>query len=430
MQKLAADCLGRYIYQLISKSMEIVNKKFSIQGVDLIDLTQEFGTPVYVYDADKIKSQYEYLRGSFPGVDLQVKYAMKALNNISVLKYMKKLGAGLDAVSIQEVKLGLKAGFAPKEIIYTPSSVGFEEIEEAVALGLTINIDNISILEQFGNKYGSDKPVCIRLNPHIMAGGNHKISTGHIDSKFGISILQSRHLLRVIETYNLHVNGLHMHTGSDILDAEVFLKGAEIMFDFAKNFDSIDFLDFGSGFKVAYKEGDFKVDLEDLGGKISKAFGEFQKDYGRPVQLWFEPGKYLVSDAGYLLVKTNVVKTTPATVFVGVDSGMNHLVRPMMYDAHHDIVNLSNVEGTKRVYTVVGYICETDTLGWDRQLTEVKAGDILAIKNAGAYGITMSSNYNSRLRPPEVFIISGEAKLIRKRESFDDLLNNQIEIEI
>lgn len=401
-----------------------------IQGVDLVKLTKEFGTPVYVYDAEKIKSQYEYLKGSFPGVDLKIKYAMKALNNISILKYIKQLGAGLDAVSIQEVKIGLKAGFEPKEIIYTPSSVGFEEIDEAIQLGLTINIDNISILEQFGHKYGGSQPVCLRLNPHIMAGGNHKISTGHIDSKFGISILQSRHLLRVIDTYKLHINGLHMHTGSDILDAEVFLKGAEILFDFAKNFETIEFLDFGSGFKVPYKEGDLKVDLEDLGGKISKAFTEFQAEYGRPVELWFEPGKFLVSEAGHLLVKTNVVKTTPATVFVGVDSGMNHLIRPMMYDAHHDIVNLSNVNGTKRIYTVVGYICETDTLGWDRQLTEVKAGDILAIKNAGAYGITMSSNYNSRFRPPEVLIINGQARLIRERETLDDLLARQIEIDL
>jgi diaminopimelate decarboxylase len=219
-----------------------------------------------------------------------------------------------------------------------------------------------------------------------------------------------------------------MHTGSDILDAEVFLKGAEILFDFAMNFETIEFFDFGSGFKVPYKDGDIKVDLQNLGGKISLAFEAFQKEYGKPVQLWFEPGKYLVSEAGILLVKTNVVKTTPATVFVGVDSGMNHLIRPMMYDAYHCIVNISNTSGTKRVYTIVGYICETDTFGWDRQLYEVKQGDILAIKNAGAYGYSMSSNYNSRFRPPEVLIHNGEAKLIRERETFESLLNGQIEL--
>lgn len=409
--------------------MEISENTYKIQGIDLHQVAEEYGTPVYVYDAEKIREQYDYLIKSFKGVDLKVKYAMKALNNISILKFVRRLGSGLDAVSIQEVQIGLKAGFEPNEIIYTPSSVAFEEIEEAMALGCTINIDNISILEQFGNKYGSDKPVCLRLNPHIMAGGHHKISTGHIDSKFGISILQSRHLLRIIDTYHIKVIGLHMHTGSDILDAEVFLKGAEILFDFAANFDTIEFLDFGSGFKVPYREGDIKVDLEKLGKDISKAFLKFQEGYGKPVELWFEPGKFLVSEAGYLLVKTNVVKTTPATVFVGVDSGMNHLIRPMMYDAYHDIINLSNPTGTKRIYTIVGYICETDTFGWDRQLGEVKTGDILAIRNAGAYGFTMSSNYNSRLRPPEVMIVDGKAKLIRERESIDDLLARQIELE-
>ena len=410
-------------------TMDLKNSRYTMQGLDLTKVANEFGTPVYVYDADKIKRQYEHLVTSFPGVDLRIKYAMKALSNISIVKYLKSLGAGLDAVSIQEVQLGLSVGYEPKEIIFTPSGVDFKEIEEAVSLGLTVNIDNIAILEQFGNKYGDKLPVCIRLNPHILAGGNNKISTGHIDSKFGISILQSRHLLRVLETYNIHVNGIHMHTGSDMLDAEVFLKGAEILFDFAKNFDTIEFLDFGSGFKVPYREGDIKVDLPDIGGKISKAFIEFQKDYGRKVELWFEPGKYLVSEAGVLLVRTNVVKTTPATVFLGVDSGMNHLIRPMMYDAFHEIVNISNTNGTKRVYTIVGYICETDTFGWDRQLNEVKEGDILAIKNAGAYGYSMSSNYNSRFRPPEVLIINGEAKLIRERETMDVLLHGQIELD-
>ena len=409
--------------------MELQKNKYTIQGLDLLKITKDFGSPVYVYDAEKIKQQHDHLKASFSEVDLKLKYAMKALSNISIVKYLRSLGTGLDAVSIQEVEIGLKAGFKPDEIMYTPSGVAFAEIEEAIQLGVTINIDNIAILEEFGNKYGGKIPVCLRLNPHIMAGGHNKISTGHIDSKFGISILQSRHLLRVIETYKIHINGVHMHTGSDIMDAEVFLQGAEILFEFAMNFDTIEFIDFGSGLKVPYREGDIKVDLEDLGHKISVAFKEFQKEYGKPVQLWFEPGKYLVSEAGVLLVKTNVVKTTPATVFAGVDSGMNHLIRPMMYDAYHDIVNISNTSGTKRVYTIVGYICETDTFGWDRQLNEVKEGDILAIKNAGAYGYSMSSNYNSRFRPPEVLVIDGEAKLIRERETLDTLLSGQIELD-
>jgi diaminopimelate decarboxylase len=408
--------------------MQLIDNRYYIQNVDVLSLCEQFGTPLYVYDAEKMQSQVETLQNAFASVKMKIKYACKALNNISVLKLFKHYGTGLDTVSIQEVHLGLKAGFEPQEIIFTPNCVSFEEIQEAVSLGVVINIDNISILEQFGHIYGSSVPCCIRLNPHILAGGNHKISTGHIDSKFGISVLQSRHLLRVIKTYNIRVTGLHMHTGSDIVDADVFLQGANILFDLAPDFPDLEFMDFGSGFKVAYKEGDITTDIEDLGKKLSTAFQKFCRNYGKELELWFEPGKFLVSEAGVLLVKTNVIKTTPATVFVGVNSGLNHLIRPMMYDAYHEIVNVSNPFAPQRVYTVVGYICETDTFGWDRKLNEVRENDILAIKNAGAYGFTMSSQYNARTRPAEVLIFEGEPYLIRKAETLDDILKNQVEI--
>ncbi len=401
--------------------MEIVNNRYTVHGVDMLSVVKEFGSPIYVYDAEKIGQQIQTIKSSFPGVKLKIKFACKALTNISILKFIRSKGAELDTVSIQEVQLGLRAGFKPEEILFTPNCVSFKEIKEAIKLGVMINIDNISILEQFGHEFHNSVPVCIRLNPHIMAGGNKKISTGHVDSKFGISIFQIRHLQRVIASNNLNVIGLHMHSGSDILDAEVFLRGAEVLFDAAKDFPDLQFIDFGSGFKVAYREGDVTTDLSDLGLKLSKAFKAFCKEYGRTLEIWFEPGKYIVSEAGYLLVKTNVIKTTPATVFVGVDSGLNHLIRPMMYDAYHDMVNISNINGTKRIYTIVGYICETDTFGLDRKLSEVHEGDIIAIKNAGAYGYMMSSNYNSRFRPAEILIIDGKAKLIRKQETMEDL---------
>lgn len=398
--------------------------RYEIQGIDVLELCQAYDTPLYVYDASKMLEKLKKLEEAFSEVTMKVKYACKALNNLSVMKLFKHYGAGLDTVSIQEVYLGLKAGFEPKDIIFTPNCVSFEEIQEAVNLGVVINIDNISILEQFGHHYGNTIPCCIRFNPHIMAGGNHKISTGHIDSKFGISVLQIRHLLRVIKTNNIRVNGLHMHTGSDIVDAEVFLQAANILFEVAADFPDLAFMDFGSGFKVAYKEGDVITDIDDLGKKLSIAFQDFCKNYGKNLELWFEPGKYLVSEAGFLLVKTNVIKTTPATVFVGVNSGLNHLIRPMMYDAYHEIINISNPTAATRVYTVVGYICETDTFGWDRKMNEVREGDILCIKNAGAYGFTMSSQYNARLRPAEILIYEGKAHLIRKRETLDDITAN------
>ncbi len=394
----------------------------------LLKVAEEFGAPVYVYEAEKIINQYNKLKKAFAPVDVQIKYACKALNNSAVLRLLKKQGSGLDTVSINEVKLGLRAGFLPNEIIFTPNCVSIEEIQEAVELGVHINIDNISILEQFGSIYGSSVPCCIRINPHILAGGNSKISTGHIDSKFGISVYQLRHVLRVVESQKIKVNGLHMHTGSDILDPGVFLQGAEILFDAARDFKDLEFLDFGSGFKVAYKEGDITTDIEELGSALATRFLEFCKDYGRDLELWFEPGKFLVSESGFFLVKVNVLKQTTATVFVGVDSGLNHLIRPMLYDSYHHIENISNPEGKQRIYTVVGYICETDTFGWDRKLNEVREGDILCFRNAGAYGFTMSSNYNARFRPAEVMLVDGKAHLIRQRETFEDLIKNEIEI--
>lgn len=397
---------------------------------DLLSITDTFGSPIYVYDAEKISSQYKRLSNAFGNIpSLKINYAMKALSNISILKLMKKLGAGLDTVSIQEVKLGLKAGFTPEQIIFTPNGVSMDEIEEASLLGVQLNIDNLSFLEQFGSKY-PHIPVCIRINPHVMAGGNSNISVGHIDSKFGISIHQIPHILRIVENTKMHINGIHMHTGSDILDIDVFLYAAEILFDTAKHFKELQFIDFGSGFKVPYKEGDIQTNIEELGERLSSRFLEFCKEYGRNLTLAFEPGKFLVSEAGYFLVKVNVIKQTTSTVFAGIDSGFNHLIRPMFYGATHSIENISNPEGRKRFYSVVGYICETDTFASNRQISEITEGDILCFRNAGAYCYTMASNYNSRLRPAEVLWINGEAKLIRKAETFEDLLHNQIEVEL
>lgn len=397
---------------------------------DLLSIVYTYGCPVYVYDAYKIRSQYERLIKAFAAVpSLKINYAMKALSNGSILKLMRKLGAGLDTVSIQEVKLGLHAGFAPEQIIFTPNGVSMEEIEEAASLGVQLNIDNLSILEQFGSKH-PQVPVCIRINPHVMAGGNSKISVGHIDSKFGISIHQVPHILRIVENTKMHINGIHMHTGSDILDIDVFLYAAEILFDAAKHFRELKFIDFGSGFKVPYKEGDIQTDIEELGEKLSQRFLEFCKLYGRDLTLAFEPGKFLVSEAGFFLVKVNVVKQTTSTVFAGIDSGFNHLIRPMFYGATHFIENISNPQGKKRFYSVVGYICETDTFASNRQIAEISEGDILCFRNAGAYCYTMASNYNSRPRPAEVLWIDGQAKLIRKAETLEDLLRNQVEIDL
>ena len=397
-----------------------------MKNSDLIALAKQFGSPVYVYDTSVISAQYKKLKTAFKKVkNIKINYAVKALSNISILAFLKELGSGLDTVSIQEVELGIKAGFSPDKIIFTPNGVSLEEIECAAKKGVKINIDNLSILEQFGTKF-PEIPVCVRINPHVMAGGNRNISVGHIDSKFGISIHQIPHILRIVKNTNMNVNGIHMHTGSDILDIDVFLHASEILFNTAKQFKNLDFIDFGSGFKVPYYKGDIETNIEEFGERLSKRFNEFCIEYGKDLTLAFEPGKFIVSEAGHFIAKVNVVKQTTSTVFAQIDSGFNHLMRPMMYDSFHQIDNISNPKGRERFYSVVGYICETDTFGSNRKINEITEGDYLAFRNAGAYCFTMSSNYNSRFRPAEVMFKEGKGYLVQKRETMEDLLKNQI----
>jgi len=401
-----------------------------MQSKDLVQLAEQFGSPLYVYDAEKIQSQYKRLTNAFSKVEkLRINYAMKALSNVAILQLLRDMGSCLDAVSIQEVQLGLYAGYSPDQIFFTPNGVSLEEIEEVSAMGVQINIDNLSILEQFGTKH-PNVPVCIRINPHVMAGGNANISVGHIDSKFGISVHQLPHLVRIVENTKMKIVGIHMHTGSDILDIEVFLYAAEILFDAARNFNDLEFLDFGSGFKVPYRKDDIETDIEELGKKLSKRFNAFCKEYGKDLTLIFEPGKFLVSEAGYFLAKVNVVKQTTSTVFAGIDSGFNHLIRPMFYGSQHYIENISNPKGEERFYSVVGYICETDTFASNRRISEINEGDVLCFRNAGAYCFSMASNYNSRYKPAEVLWIKGEGHLIRASETFEDLLRNQIQLPV
>ncbi|MEN8899853.1 MAG: diaminopimelate decarboxylase [Nonlabens sp.] len=397
---------------------------------DLLNIAREHGSPVYVYDVEVIVAQYERLVSAFAKAkNLRIHYAVKALSNISILKLFKQLGAGLDTVSLQEVELGLAAGVDPKKIIFTPNGVSLEEIEKVAAKGVQINIDNLSILEQFGSKHPKT-PVCIRINPHVMAGGNANISVGHIDSKFGISIHQIPHILRIVENTGMTVNGVHMHTGSDILDIGVFLYATEILFETAAKFKNLEFIDFGSGFKVPYKEGDVSTDIEDLGEQLCERFNQFCKNYGREITMAFEPGKFLVSESGQFLAQVNVVKQTTSTVFAGVDSGFNHLIRPMLYGSYHGIKNISNPDGKNRFYSVVGYICETDTFANNRQIAEITEGDILSFSNAGAYCFSMASNYNSRYRPAEVLWYNGKSHLIRERETMKDILKGQHAVEL
>lgn len=397
----------------------------SLSQQELVSIANEFGTPVYVYHAEHITAQYKKLTDAFAETDTKFFYACKALTNINILKHIKSIGCSVDCSSINEVKLALHAGFEPGDILYTSNGIHFSEIEEAQGLGVHINIDSLSNLEKFGKRFGHGYPVGIRLRPNIMGGGNLKISTGHDKSKFGIPIDQLDKILTLVSTYNLCIRNLHIHTGSDIKDVDVFIKGIEVLFDIIPSFNELDSIDLGGGFKVPYEPGDPETDIPLLAKKVKEAFDDHPNPNGRHLQVWFEPGKFLVSEAGYLITTVNVIKETSATTFAGVNSGFNHLIRPMFYEAYHKIENISNPNGPEKNYSVVGNICETDTFAWDRTLNEVREGDLLVFKNAGAYGFEMSSNFNSRFKPAEVLVKDGKAQLIRRRDEFEDLLRNQ-----
>ena len=415
--------------------MQLIDNRYQIQGIDVLDIAAEFGLPLYVYDADKIIEKIDALRSAFSGVNLKIKYATKALTNLSILKLMQMQGIDVEVVSVNEARLAQLAGFLPAQIMYTPSGNAWPEIQEALAMGVQLNVDSLSLLEQIGQTYGSRYPVALRINPSIAEGGSFKIQTGHENSKFGISNAYREKIRATVDTYQIPVVGLHVHTGSDFKDSNTFLRIADVLFSMAGDYPNLQFIDFGSGFKVSYREGDYATNLTDLGAKVSVAFQSFCERYGRKIQLCFEPGKLLVSESGHLLVEVNIVKENPTRTFAMVNSGLNHLIRPMMYDAWHTILNVSNPAGSEnagepRLYDVVGYICETDTFATDRPLPEVQPGDVLSLENAGAYGMSMASNYNLRERPAEVLVYERKPYLIRRRETFEDMVQTMMHVEL
>lgn len=397
-----------------------------LTGEYLVELANRYGTPLYVYHAEKIKQQFHRLTSAFNGTDATFFYACKALTNINILRYIKSIGCNVDCSSSNEVRLAVHAGFAPQEILYTSNNISFEELEEVAERGVNINIDSVSNLRKFGKKFGSSYPVGVRLRPNIMAGGNLKISTGHDASKFGIPLENIGEIHDVIKETGVVIRGLHIHTGSDIKDVDVFVKGVELLFNLTAQFPSIEFLDLGGGFKVSYKSDDHETDIEELGKKLGDSLVRFEKSSGRKLKLWFEPGKFLVSEAGYFISKVNVIKETPSVTFAGLNTGLNHLIRPMFYDAWHTIINISNPAGEVKRYTITGNICETDTFATNREVNEIREGDYLIFRNAGAYCFEMSSNYNSRYKPAEMLVENGSARVVRKSDVFDDLLRNQV----
>jgi diaminopimelate decarboxylase len=295
-------------------------------------------------------------------------------------------------------------------------------------LGVHVNIDSLSNVEKFGMTYGNRYPVGVRIRPDIMAGGNLKISTGHDKSKFGIPAKQIKELKALQEKYKINIATLHIHTGSEIKDVAIFLQSAVVFEQLLPDFPTVNILDFGGGFKVPYQPNEKGTDIALLGQEVNKVMADLSAKAGRNLTAWFEPGKYLVSEAGFFITKVNVLKQSGDIHFAGINTGLNHLIRPMFYDAYHHIDNLSAPNKALKNYAVVGNICETDTFAWDRPLPTIEEGDFLVFYNAGAYGYEMSSNYNARYKPAQVLFENGQHRLISRPDTFEDLLALQMPI--
>ena len=395
---------------------------------ELENAASNFGTPIYVYDLSIIESQNKKLQNAFKNLDnYKIHFAAKSLSNISILKFINNLGIGLDAVSIEEVKIGIKCGFNKDEILYTPNGVSFSEIKEAKSLGVKINLDSLESIKDFSEHYPNHS-ISVRINPGIYAGGNEKISVGHSNSKFGIPEEFIKDLIKMDKGNKIKVTGLHIHTGSDITKNNQFEKGIKKIFSIATKFKNIESIDLGGGIKIPYFLGDTETNLNDYASAVQHEHKKFKNNTGKDLKIIFEPGKFLVSDSGYFITKVNYIKRSENNNFVQVNSGFNHFIRPTLYNSYHEVINLSNPNDQKEEYTVVGYICEKDTLAEKRKISKISKGDFLCFKNAGAYGYNMSSNYNSRLRPLELCIHENSIKKIREKENLEDLLKNQIDI--
>ncbi|MBI2176141.1 diaminopimelate decarboxylase [Candidatus Woesearchaeota archaeon] len=394
-------------------------------------LARQFGTPLYVYDEETIRSKVRALLQNIPCRPLKLYYAAKANTNLAILKVIKDEGGefvGIDAVSPGEIEMALKAGFRPEQIIFTSTSVTDEEMRFAVAKKVLVNCDSLSQLERYGKLNPSSK-VCFRVNPDVGAGHHSHVITGGPDSKFGIWAGEIGKAFEIAAKHNLKIIGIHEHIGSGILETGKFLDAMKVLLAIiSKNREKLgdlEFVDFGGGIGVPYKLDQKPIDMNVFGSAVSKLFSDFCSSFGRQLAMVIEPGRFLVAESGVLLCTVNTIKQTPKHKFVGVDTGFNHLIRPMAYGSYHPILAVETCESNKKEkIAVCGNICESGDVFTrnesgiaDRKLPKIKEGDVLAILVAGAYGFSMASTYNTRPRPAEVLVSNGKARVIRERES-------------
>ncbi len=391
----------------------------------LTQIAERYSTPVYVYDKAVIVKKYRRLNAAIGFSPKKIYYASKANSNIAILKLFRDLGCSVDVVSPGELFLALKAGFKPSQILFTGNNLTVSEMEYAVANNVLMTVDSLSQMETYG-KINPGSNVCVRINPNLGAGHHKHVITGGLQSKFGIYYTEINEIKRKAEKFDLKIIGVHMHIGSGILEYALLLKGISSLLEVAAHFAEVQFIDIGGGLGIPYRSKESPLNLEEFGRELTSLVRKWVK-VNKEITLVLEPGRFLVAESGVLLTRVTAVKRNPKYTFVGVDTGFNHLMRPAVYDAYHEIQLINNDSRKMEIVTVCGNICESgDVFAKKRDLPQLREGDLLGIENVGAYGFSMASQYNARVLPAEVLVDNKNIILIRKRGTFKDLLLNQV----
>lgn len=408
---------GVFYWKTMLHNFTVKDNKLFIGQINAESLIKKYGSPLYVYDLSLIKDRYSSLVESITYPKLKIHFACKANSNRELLKELRKMSAGIETVSLGEINVALSAGFDPSEIIYTCGNISEAEQREVMEQNIMMNLDSLTQVERFG-KYKPGGKISIRINQGIGAGFHKHTITGGPESKFGIDSSQLGEVKKLAKKYNLQIVGVQQHIGSNILDETIFVKAIEALLETAREFPSLEFIDFGGGFGVPYQPREEPLTMKSLGKKITATLTIFMKSYGKDLLVRFEPGRFLVAESGVLLATVTEIKQTPYKKFVGVNAGFNQLIRPAMYGAYQEVVNASNITGKKETISLVGNICESaDFFAQDRQITTFSEGNIAAILDVGAYGYSMSSHFNTRSQPAEVLIEDGKSRIIRKESS-------------
>jgi diaminopimelate decarboxylase len=413
-----------YIYSKVS------NEKNFFGQTDPIQLAEKYGTPLYVYNEKILRKRCKDLKELINYPNFTVNYSPKANSNLELIKIVRDEGLCVDAMSPGEIYINLMAGYKPEEIFFISNNVSEDEFRYAIHAGVKISVDSVSQLEMYG-KINPGGKIAFRINPGVGAGHHEKLKTAGQKTKFGIEITSIDEVKKIIEEYNLKLIGINQHIGSLFMNGDAYLESTENILKIAKQFDDLEFIDLGGGFGIPYQKqaNQPRLDLKELGNKLTVVINNWINDYGKEIEFKIEPGRYIVAESSILLGKVNAVKTNYKIRYVGTDLGFNVLLRPAMYDSHHD-VEIYRTNGTPSLkeesVRIVGNICETgDIIAKDRILPEIFEKDILGVLDSGAYGYSMSSNYNNRLRPAEVLIQSdGTSRLIRRRDTLEDLVRN------